>query len=58
MIMAETYTLLAKLSRKCHYLHLFMTGGHSKMAVLSNCLPRLGLETQPTGYEFTYANSG
>jgi len=58
VVMTETYKLLAKLSRKCHHLHLFMTVGHSKMAVLSNCHPRQGFEAQSAGCEcpFTCAN--
>lgn len=58
VVMTETYMLLVELSGKCHHLHLFVTVGHSKMAILSNCHPRQGFEAQSAGCEcpFTYAN--
>lgn len=58
VVMTETYMLQAELSRKCHHLHLFVTVGHSKMAVLSNCHSLQGFEAQSAGCEcpFTYAN--
>ncbi|KAK9972063.1 hypothetical protein ABG768_025394 [Culter alburnus] len=58
VVMTETYMLLAELSRKCHHLHLFVTVGHSKMAVLSNCHSLQGFEAQSAGCEcpFTCAN--